>query len=85
MASSYNINLPDGSSLPVPAWATEQTLQQVAQMLNKNNLSVDIITDLMQENNMDVSNYLIFSCFFAYYINFFISLLKHGYEYLKLD
>ena len=56
MASSYNINLPDGSSLPVPAWATEQTLQQVAQMLNKNNLSVDIITDLMQENNMDVSD-----------------------------
>lgn len=56
MASSYNINLPDGTSLPVPAWATEQTLQQVAQMLNKNNLSVDIITDLMQENNMDVGD-----------------------------
>jgi hypothetical protein len=56
MASSYNINLPDGSSLPVPAWATEQTLQSVAQMLSKNNLSVDIITDLMQENNMDVSD-----------------------------
>jgi hypothetical protein len=56
MASSYNINLPDGSSIPVPAWATEQTLQQLAQMMNRSNLSVDIISDLMQENNMDVSN-----------------------------
>jgi len=56
MASSYNINLPDGSSIPVPAWATEQTLQQLAQLMNRSNLSVDIISDLMQENNMDVSD-----------------------------
>jgi len=56
MASNYNINLPDGSTVPVPAWATEDTLQQLQSVINKNNLSVDIITDLMQENNMDVSN-----------------------------
>ena len=30
MAKIHNITMPDGSTIPVPAWATEDTMSRVA-------------------------------------------------------
>ena len=45
--ATHNIKLPDGTTVAVPAWATERTLEQLASVLNTNNdLAALMVTQL---------------------------------------
>ena len=45
--STHNIKLPDGTTVTVPSWATERTLEQLASILGKNNdLAALMVTQL---------------------------------------
>lgn len=41
--STHNIKLPDGTTISVPAWASEDTLEKLAGILNRNNDLADLM------------------------------------------
>jgi len=49
MAKSTNINLPDGSVIQVPAWATETTLVAMAQQMQRTNVLTSTMLDGVKE------------------------------------
>lgn len=54
-----NITLPDGTTIPIPEWATEQTLSQIAQSFSKSHQFEKALTRLLKDQDMstqDVAN-----------------------------
>ena len=49
MAKTTNINLPDGSVLQLPAWATETTLVGMAQQVQRTNVLTSQMLDGVKE------------------------------------
>lgn len=48
MADNFNIRLPDGTTIPVPAWATESTLEKITFQMDKANDLDDKLFSLMR-------------------------------------
>ena len=56
MAKVHNITLPDGSTIPVPAWATEDTMLQVTQYMAATNKVDQKFLGLMKNLGADVND-----------------------------
>jgi len=56
MAKVHNITLPDGTTIPVPAWATEDTMQQVTQYMAATNKVDQKFLGLMKNLGVDVND-----------------------------
>ena len=54
MAKTTNILLPDGSTIQVPAWATETTLVGMAQQMQRTNvLTSEMLNGVKEMSDMD--------------------------------
>lgn len=56
MAKVHNITLPDGTTIPVPAWATEDTMLQVTQYMAATNKVDQKFLGLMKNLGADVND-----------------------------
>lgn len=52
----YNLMLPDGTSLTVPAWATEETLSQLTESLKQSNIIDNSILSKISDIKVDSDN-----------------------------